>query len=182
MVAAIPAALSALGVSATAATTASAVVGGIAAISAASYKAKVAQNNATIATQNAERTRFETQVANQEQDQAAKADIGQLLASGGASGLALGVGSMGLRRKSAEELSARDRAYTTYAGETRAAGFQQQANDFTSSASAARSEGVFGALGAGLDIGGSLVSGASTVNPATASRITGSTRPRARPY
>ena len=179
MVAAIPAALSALGVSATAATTASAVVGGIAAISAASYKAKVAQNNATIATQNAERTRFETQVANQEQDQAAKADIGQLLASGGASG---GVGSMGLRRKSAEELSARDRAYTTYAGETRAAGFQQQANDFTSSASAARSEGVFGALGAGLDIGGSLVSGASTVNPATASRITGSTRPRARPY
>jgi hypothetical protein len=178
---AIPLALASMS-AATAVTTASAVVGGIAAISSARYQSQVAQNNATIATQNAERTRFETQVANQEQDQAAKADIGQLLASGGASGLALGVGSMGLRRKSAEQLAARDRAYTDYAGATRAAGFEQQANDFTASASAARSEGVFGALGAGLDIGGSLISGASTVNPATASRITGSTRPRARPY
>jgi hypothetical protein len=178
---AIPLALASMS-AATAVTTASAVVGGIAAISSARYQSQVAQNNATIATQNAERTRFETQVANQEQDQAAKADIGQLLASGGASGLALGVGSMGLRRKSAEQLAARDRAYTDYAGATRAAGFEQQSNDFTASASAARSEGIFGALGAGLDIGGSLISGASTVNPATASRITGSTRPRARPY
>jgi hypothetical protein len=178
---AIPAALAALGTStATAVSVGSAVVGGVAAVGQARYQSQVAKNNATIATQNAERTRFETQVANQQQDQEARADIGALLAQGGASGLALGVGSMGLRRKSAEQLAARDRAYTDYAGETRAAGFDQQASDFSAEAASANRAGIFGAVGAGLDIKSSLVSGASTVNPTTANRITGRSRVRAR--
>lgn len=181
---AIPAVLAAVGVSATTAATvatvASAVVGGVAAVSSANYKSQVAQNNATIASNNAERSRNEAAAANQRQDQEAKADIGALLAQGGASGLSLGVGSMGLRRKSAEQLAARDRGYTTYAGETRAAGFEQQASDFKAEASAEKRAGVFNAVGAGIDITSSLISGAPSVNPATASRITGPTRPRAR--
>jgi hypothetical protein len=157
---------------------------GQAQVSAARYQQQVALNNATVATNNAERTRFETQVANQQQDQEAKADIGQLLSQGGASGLTLGVGSMGLRRKSAEQLASRDRAYTNYAGATKAAGFDQQSADFTASAAASKREAGFAKAGAKINIASSLISGASKIDFGRFGSVAGSsrspTRPRAR--
>jgi hypothetical protein len=143
-------------------------VEGDAAISAARYQQRVALNNATIATNNAERTRLETQVANQQQDQEAKADIGQLLSQGGASGLTLGVGSMGLRRKSAEQLASRDRAYTNYAGATKAAGFDQQSADFTTSAAASGREAHFAKLKRNIGVASSLISSAAKAGKAMA--------------
>jgi hypothetical protein len=174
----------ATGVAATATAVQGARLEGQAQVSAANYQRQVSLNNATIATNNAERTRLETQVANQQQDQEAKADIGQLLAQGGASGLTLGVGSMGLRRKSAEQLASRDRAYTNYAGATKAAGFDQQSADFTASAAASEREAGFAKAGAKINIASSLISGASKIDYGRFGSVTGSsrspTRPRAR--
>jgi len=178
---AIPAFLASTGVSATTAiSAASAAIGGVSAISQANYQSRVAKNNAVIAANNATQVRQETAVNNMMRDQEARSDIGAMLAQGGASGLSLGVGSMGLRRKSMEELAARDRELSTYAGDTRAAGFDQQSQDFTSEARSARTAGAFNAAGAGINFGSSFISDAPTVNAATSARITGRIRPRAR--
>jgi len=166
---------------ATAVAAASAVVGGVSAYSQAKYQGQVASNNAVIADRNAERARHESSIESMDNDMQARAEMGAFMAQGGASGLALGVGSMGLQRKGLKELAARDRAYTKYAGEAKAAAYTQQGDDFRSEAEMQKSAAKFGLLESGLNLGGSLISGAPSVAPGTASRITGPTRPRARP-
>lgn len=151
----------------------SAVVTAASTVMGAMYQGQVAKNNAIIAENNAGRAIQEASVAAQEGDQAAAADIGQMISQAGASGLTLNTGSQGLKRKSASELAARDRGYTVYKGATEAAGYRQQAEDFRSEASAAKSSAIFGLIGGGLDIGTSLVNRKTTVNNNTARRITG---------
>jgi len=133
------------------------------------YQAKVANANASIAEQNAARTRQEGAVKAQEGDFSARAEMGQLLANAGASGITAGVGSKLLQRKSAAELATRDRSYTRYGAETEAVNFKQQANDLR----AGGKSGVFFSLlsGAG-EIGGSMISGAAKVNSQKARTIT----------
>jgi hypothetical protein len=101
-------------------------------------------------------------------------EIGQMLSAQGASGLSVGVGSMGLRRKSAEELAAKDRGFAIYAGDSKAAAYQQQAADFRAESSAARGAGRFGLLGTAIGFGDSLISRATKVNMKTARRIAAS--------
>ena len=186
----IPQAIAAIGGSTTLSTAAT-IAGTGAAIAQNSYQARVALNNAKIAEQNAERAINESKIGAQDQDLEAKAQIGALIARGGASGLSLGAGSLALRRKSAEELAARDRGYTIYAGETKADAYNQQAQDYRTEASSLRTANFMEVIGAGFDIGTSLISGAALTNRRNA--ITGSsptqssvsriapTRPRARP-
>lgn len=156
---------------ATVASIAGTAVSGFAAFSQAQYQSRVAANNAAVAEQNAVRARQEAAIHAQDQDLQASMEIGQMLAAQGASGLSLGVGSMGLRRKSAEELAAKDRGYTIYAGETKAAAYGQQAEDFRAESSAASSAGKFGLLGTAIGFGDSLISRATKVNAKTARRI-----------
>lgn len=168
---AIPALFAKMGITAAAASTASAVIGGISTLASSMFQARVAKNNAAIAESNAQRAIQEASVKAQDQDIAARAEMGQMLASAGASGLSMGTGSLALQRKATEELAARDRGYTTYAGEAEAAGYKQQAQDFRTEAAGARMSGLFGLVSSGLDIAGSMISSASTVNAATARSI-----------
>lgn len=151
----------------------SAIVGTVSTVSSAMFQAQVAKNNAVVAENNANRSVQEAAVAAQEGDQAANADLGQMLAQAGASGLTLNTGSMGLKYKSASELAARDRGYTIYKGASEAAGYRQQANDFRTEAGGARSSAMFGLVGGALDVGGSLISRKTKVNNDTARKITG---------
>lgn len=164
MAQAIPAIVAGASTASTAISAASAVVGTVAAVGEARYRSQVATNNATIAEANRVRTLEETGINAQEQDLAAQADIGAMLAQQGASGLTMGVGSMGLRRKSAGELAAKDRSRIVYAGQTEANQYGQQRDDFREEAKMARREGNFAIIGGALDVGSSLVGGASKVN------------------
>ena len=160
---------------------AAAVVSGVSAFSQARYQAKVAGNNATIADANAVRANEEAGMLAQQQDQEARNEMGAFMAQGGSSGLSLGIGSMGLQRKSLDDLAARDRGYTVKAGESRAAAFRQQGSDFRADAKSANRSGLFGLLESGIGFAGSLISDAPTVSPEAARRVTGTSRPRMRP-
>lgn len=161
---AIPAALAATGITSTTLAVASAGMTAIAGVQAAGYKAQVARNNAQIAVNNAERVVQEAAIDAQETDLAARQELGALLAAQGASGLNMSVGSMGLRRKSKEELAAKDRANITYNAATQAGQYRQQASDFREEARTANREKMFAVVEGGLSIGRSLISGASKVN------------------
>jgi len=168
-------AFTAIGGASSALSVASSVVGAFSAVASAMYQSKVASNNAIIANNNANRAVQEAAVAAQEQDFAARGEIGDIISQAGASGLTLDTGTQGLRRRSASELAARDRGYTIYRGATEAAAYRQQGADFKAEASAAKSKAFFGLAGGAIDVGSSLVSGATKVNNATARRI-GTTR------
>lgn len=164
MAQAIPAIVAGASTASTAISVASAVAGTVAAVSEARYRSQVATNNATIAEANRVRTMEETGINAQEQDMAARADIGAMLAQQGASGLSMGIGSMALRRKSAGELAAKDRSRVVYTGQTEANQFEQQAQDFREESRMAKREGKFAVLEGGLNIGSSLIGGAEKVN------------------
>ena len=143
---------------------ASTAVGTYAAVNEANYRSQVARNNAVIAEENRLRTLEETAINAQEQDLAARAEIGALLAQQGASGLSMGVGSMALRRKSAEELAAKDRSRITYEGQTVANQYEQQREDFKEESRMAKSEVNMAMLEGAIGIGSSLIGGATKVN------------------
>lgn len=171
MMQAIPAAIAAMGGWGTALAAGSAAFTAISGYQQGMYQSRVAANNAQIANDNAKRVTQETAVKAQEQDWQAQTEMGALLANLGASGLSVGTGSAALRRKSQENLAAKDRAYTTYEGETQATGYKQQSQDFTAEAAANRSAAQNALISGVLDIGSSLVGGASKVNVAKAKRI-----------
>lgn len=171
MMQAIPAAVTALGGWGTALAVAGTVYSTMASYQQGMYQSKVAANNAQVAEENAKRARQEAAVKAQEQDFNAQAEMGALLANLGASGLNLGTGSAALRRKSQQELAARDRGYTIYEGDTAAAAYQQQAQDFRTEAAGNRMAARNSLVSGIFDIGGSLISGASKVNMTKAKKM-----------
>lgn len=143
------------------------------AMSASAAQQQQSLNNAAIAEQNASQAMFEANVGAQEQDFAARQELGDLIAASGASGLNLGSGSTFLQRKSKEELAAKDRARIVHSGEIEKINLQNQADDFAAEASAASRSSFFDLLGGGIDIGSSLVSGATGVTKKKTTTITG---------
>lgn len=133
-------------------------------LASANYQASVAKANAKIAEQNAARAQQEAAVAAQEQDWQAAAEIGQMVASMGASGLLIDSPSNLAKQRSARQLAAKDRGYTIYRGATEGANYSQQAATFRADAGAARTAGILG-------VGSSLISGATKINSIKASTI-----------
>jgi len=136
---------------------AGAAVKGISAFSASRYRAKVAANNAEIYRDNADRVLQEASVEAQDNDVRAVGEIGQLLASQGASGIDMTSGSSLRSQVSAYKLAARDRGYTIARGEAASVRMLQGAQDSLAEARQARSAGVFSLLGSALGIGTEIV-------------------------
>ena len=160
---------------ATAAKVGGGIVSTIGSIASANFNADIAEQNQKLAEENAERIRQQAAVHAQEQDVAARGEIGAIIASAGASGLNLGTGSKLLQRRSAEELAAKDRGFTIFRGEMDAHTEEKRAADFATQSSLASQQGVFAGVGGLLDVGTSLVSGASRVNRIRATTIRGNT-------
>lgn len=189
---ALPALASGLGMSAATASalsTAAAVVGGVSSFAESRYQAGVARNNSIIATQNANAALHTGAIEAQEQDLLASGELGNMLAQSGASGLVSGQGSMALRTRGAEQLANRDRGYITYGAETQAAGYRQQSKDYAAEAKGHNRAALFGIVEAGLNINSSMISSATQVKEGSARAIIGGrsvaatspTRPRMRP-
>lgn len=140
------------------------IVGITAGIAGAVSASNAAKANAAIAEDNAKRATQEAAAKAQEQDVKARGELGAFLAESGASGLSLGSGSTLLRRQSLTELAAKDRGYITYEGAREATNFKQTAADYRAEARSARNAGFFNAVGGALEIGSTLISGASEVN------------------
>lgn len=141
----------------------SAILGGVTSFAQASAQASIAETNAAIMENNAVEAIKTAGVRAQDQDQEALSVMGQLSANQGASGLSSGSGSHALARKSAAELARRDRARITEAGQVEARNFRTQAQSFRKQAAGERSAGIYGLISAGLDVGTSLISSATTV-------------------
>lgn len=155
------------------------VIGGVTSFMEASYKSKVAASNAQIAEQNATQATHTAALQAQQQDIEAQQELGDVVAQASASGLELGVGSAALRRKSKEELAAKDRGFTIYAGQKEAAGYKQQANEFRAESKAAKTGGFLGLLGSAVELATpNFVSDAPKVSAATARRVV---RPKRNP-
>jgi hypothetical protein len=147
------------------------IYGAMANSQAANYQAKIAERNADLAEYNAQQATNEAAVASRDSDMEAKAVLAQLLADQAGSGFHLDSTSFGLQRKGAEELAARDRARTTYAGASQANRYRQQGADFKAQAGLARMQGRQAMVGGILNTGGSLLSSAGKIQSRKAAQI-----------
>lgn len=123
----------------------------------------IAENNADVAERNAENAVLKAQMDAKDQDMMAREELGQSLASFGASGVLSTQGSPMMQRKSLRELAAQDRGRIRQDGDYTAQGYKQQAADYRYEARAQKSGRVFSLIGGGIDVGTSLVSGANRV-------------------
>ena len=146
-------------------------VGGIATLASANYNAKVAENNAAVEDMNAERAIERAAIIAQEQDVEARGELGALISRAGASGLDARSGSLAGSRRSLQQLAAKDRGLTTHEGQVGADNARQRASDYRSQASLSKSRGTFGFLGSTLEVGSSLITGASRINRIRAKSI-----------
>jgi hypothetical protein len=133
------------------------VVGTISNMQAAAYQQAVAQRNAQLMEENARRAIEQSQREQEDWGQAAREQLGRLMADLGASGVAMGAGSALRRREGAGELAQRDAMRIREEGVTTAENFRQQAADFKGEAKMARRrksfalfEGVVGTMGSYL--------------------------------
>jgi hypothetical protein len=157
-------------------------LGAVTSVMSGMYQANVATMNAQIARQNAAQVKQESAVQSQMQDLEAQQEIGALLSQGASSGLDIGVGSGALRRRSAEELAARDRGFTAYQGQREAVAYKQQEAGFEAEAGAKRMGGILGGMSSLLDLSfPNLVKDASAVSPKIKAKVVGNVRPRRSP-
>ena len=133
-------------------------------VQAARYQSALATAGAANAEENARR---ETLAANKDmmaRDQEAGAAIAELQAGMDASGIRSGNGTMLLRRRSVEELAARDRENLAEKRDTNLRNRMQEAAGLRSEASAYKSGAFLSALSGLASIPGSYLSTASMVN------------------
>lgn len=128
-------------------------------IQAANYQAQIADRNAAIMEDNAQRAAYRSAVEAQQQDENTRGVVGQIIANQAASGLRLGGRSAMLTRKSAAELGRLDTLNIRQAGEIEAHNYLMQAEDFRSSADFSRKTGQSAAVAGALQGFGSLVGG-----------------------
>lgn len=138
----------------------------VAARNEASYQQKLAQRNAVIAEQNARDTIQDSQVEQQDWSRSAREQIGMMVAEMGASGIALDSGTNLMIRKSTQDDVVRDATRIRDEGNQRANQFRQRGSDFQAEASAAGARKSNATTAGVINIGSSLISGASKVNRA----------------
>lgn len=129
-----------------------------AAQSQADFNTRKAENNAVIAEKNRERALAESRVAAQDSDQAARSEIGQVVANAAASGLSISSGSKAQQRVSLEKLVSRDRERLVLAGTLEAQGLTERASQARAEAANSRKARKFAAKAGQLQAANSLVS------------------------
>lgn len=164
--AAIPAAISSfvgsagVGTLGTAISVGSSIFGGIAQNNASKYQAAIAENNATIARDNAYKASQTAQEQQIQSDNEISALIGQQEAQQSASGLSTTGRSQVLTRRAAARIGRSDAQNIINAGRAESGNFLQQEADFRGEARQARSTGRNALIGGLLSAGSSLVGGA----------------------
>lgn len=149
----------------------SALVSGISQIQNANYQSAIAMQNASLLEQQAEREAFAANQDIADQDQAARAEIANMLAQMDASGINSTTGSMLFRRAGVESLAKRDRERLGQKRDVQLENTKTQASMSRSEAKALKSAGKFGLLSTALNVGTSFLSGATMVNEYNKSRL-----------
>jgi len=139
-------------------------ISGIAGFQNAQYQAAVANNNAKLLEQTAEREAFAANQDIQDQDTAARAEIAQLMAQMDASGIRADNGTMLVRRAGMESLALRDRERLAQKRDIQLENTRRQAASQRAEAKAAKRGGGLGLLATFLNIPSSFMSTASTLN------------------
>jgi hypothetical protein len=148
------------------------IAGGIAARNQANYQAAVAKNNSVIAKNNAALASDSAQETQIESDRQTAALVGQQEAIQSASGLSTQSASALRTRRSANILGRQDSINIRREGDYNVQNYLQQSENFKAEASAQKAGAAGSMLGAFLNVGSSLVSGATSVR--SPNRITGS--------
>lgn len=126
---------------------------------AANYQAQVADINAQIAEENANREMFRSQEEERDVGLESGGRIGELVAGQSASGVSLGKGSAPLVRSHAARLGRRDVLRTRAAGENQAYAYLVDQFNYKAQAEAARGEASASLLGGFLSGLGQVVGG-----------------------
>lgn len=145
---------------------AGAVQGMIAARNQAAYEQKLAQRNALIAEDNARTAIIDSQEEQQDWSRSARDQIGQMVAEMGASGVSLDTGTNLLRRQSTQQDVVRDAQRIRQEGNVRADAYRNQKSNFIGEASAASARKRNATVEGALNIGSTLIGGATSVNKA----------------
>jgi len=152
---------------------ASAGIGAVTAISQGNYQAAVAKNNASLAEQQAQRESAAAQSTAMRLSQENAGRVGELTAAQSASGLDVGSRSFGQARALETRIGAMEVRDTARAGGDAAQASMQQASNFRAEASNARTQGLLGAAGSALSLGGAFAKsgqGRSLVGPSKLKR------------
>lgn len=142
------------------------VVSTISQMQAASYQAAVAERNAKIMEDNARREVDRAQAETVDESEAARQQIGQLVAAQSASGVSMMSGSPLTRRRGAQRLAERDAQRIRSDANVQAERMQQQATDHRAEASMARSRRGASMLSGALDVGSTIIGGARQIRQA----------------
>ncbi len=150
------------------AATAGPLVSGAMGMMQASYQAKVANMNAEVAEENAQRALSRSGIEAEDSDRQTAALLGEQEVAQAASGVSLSGKSQILTRKSARILGRRDALNILQDGSTEAYNFRVQKANFKAEAAAAKMSGVASLVGgamsamAGAPVGSSMVGGSTS--------------------
>lgn len=141
--------------------TAGAVVSAVSQMQESAYQQAVAQRNQQIADENRQRAIEESQIEQRDWSEAAREQLGALIADISASGVATHGGTASLLRTGTRRLAQRDASRIREEGDARARAAGQQSADFAGQASAARSSRAFNLFGGALDVTSSYIDAAT---------------------
>lgn len=156
-------------------TAGSALLSGFTQMQQASYQAAVANSNADLMAQQAQRETFAANQDIADQDADARAQVAALVSQMSASGINANSGSMLARSVSAESLAVRDRERLALKRDVQLENTKRQESTFRAEARASRRAGRLGLLGSFLSVPASYLSGASMLNDYNRGRMTLST-------
>lgn len=139
---------------------AGAIMNGQSQAASAKYNSEVAQNNATIATQNAQYAGAEGEAQAGAKEQQTRSQIGAITAAQGANGVDIGSGSNLDVKSSAEQLGQLDAINIRANAARQAYGYQTQATNEEAQSSLDKYEAEEAPVAGDISAGGSLLSGA----------------------
>ena len=158
-----------------------AIVGGVIGMTQASYQAKVANMNASIAEDNAKRALERGDVNAEDSDFQTRALLGEQEVAQAASGVSLSGKSQILTRESARKLGRRDALNIVQDASVEAYNYKTQAANFKAEAAAARISGISGLVGSVFSAAGSIPSSLAGGSSSTASPYKYIPQPLAKP-
>lgn len=131
---------------------------------AAKYQSAIVEHNANLMQENMERENFAASQDMMDRDLAARAEMAEVIANMGASGLSADSGSMLLRRRSLSELADRDRQRLGEKKDTQNQNYRDQIGSARVEAKQMRSAAKTNLLMTPIKMATSYLSGASMVN------------------
>lgn len=158
-----PALTAALLIAGTVASVAGIAISTSANVNAANYQAQIADRNAKINADNANRAIARSQQEQADQDRRTSLYLGTQLAEQAASGLKIGGRSFMLTRKSARELGRMDALNVRQAGEVEAQNYRVASSDSAQAADFSRSQANSSLLEGFFNAGSSIIGGATGI-------------------